>query len=253
MLEETRPAALNEDGSTDAWELFRVSHPGEINALLKQLLDGSVVVSLSGPCGAALTTHLWSLDKAQRRICFSADAHNTALQRLIEGNEAVAVAYLEAVKLQFELRHLMLVHALNASALAAELPRVVYRFQRRGSFRVRTLESDAPRALLRHPSLPDMQLTLRVMDVSIGGCALYLPDNVPALQPGSRLHGVRLELDASTRLDTTLQLRHVSSIQPNARGVRLGCELADLDAEAQRALQLYIDKTQKRRRLLTLD
>jgi hypothetical protein len=46
-------------------------------------------------------------------------------------------------------------------------------------------------------------------------------------------------------------VHHISSIQPNARGVRLGCELLKLDGHAERSLQRYIDQTQKRRRLLT--
>ncbi len=253
MFEDSRPAALQDDAGIDPWAPFRMDHPGEIKTLLKQLLDTSVPLSLSGPDGSSLSAQLWSVDDSAHRIAFSADAGNPQLQRLMEGDEACAVAYVDAVKLQFDLHNLMLVHGARASALQAALPQVVYRFQRRSGYRVRTLERDSPRAELRHPALPDMRLSLRVMDVSIGGCALFLPHDVPPLQPGTALQGVRIELDADTRILATVQLRHISSIQPNARGMRLGCELADLSAAAQRALQLYIDQTQKRRRMLTLD
>ena len=36
-------------------------------------------------------------------------------------------------------------------------------------------------------------------------------------------------------------------------GVRVGCELLNLSAEATRLLQRYIDQTQKRRRMMSLD
>jgi c-di-GMP-binding flagellar brake protein YcgR len=36
-------------------------------------------------------------------------------------------------------------------------------------------------------------------------------------------------------------------------GMRLGCEFLALDAGTERSLQRYIDQTQKRRRLLSLD
>ena len=62
----------------------------------------------------------------------------------------------------------------------------MFRFQRRNTFRVRTIERTSPTAPFRHPAIPDMALALRVLDVSIGGCALLLPANVPALQPGAR-------------------------------------------------------------------
>jgi c-di-GMP-binding flagellar brake protein YcgR len=99
--------------------------------------------------------------------------------------------------------------------------------------------------------MPEMALTLRVLDISAGGCALFLPDDVPPLPAGVRLQGVRLELDAGTHFDATLQLHHVSSLSASG-GVRLGCSLHDLDAGAQRSLQRYIDVTQKRRRMLAL-
>jgi hypothetical protein len=42
----------------------------------------------------------------------------------------------------------------------------------------------------------------------------------------------------------------VTSILPNERGVRMGCEWAPLGGHAERALQRYIDHTQKQRRLM---
>ena len=133
------------------------------------------------------------------------------------------------------------------------MPREMYRFQRRSSFRVRTLGRGTPTALLRHPSIPDMQLGLRVLDVSIGGCALLLPGDVPPLNAGLEIRGVRIEIDPDTRFDADLLLHHVTQIQTPSRGARLGCEFMHVQAQAQRALQRYIDQTQKRRRLLSLD
>ena len=62
-----------------------------------------------------------------------------------------------------------------------------------------------------------------------------------------------IELDTDTHFAATLQLRHVATIQPGARGARLGCEFLSLSPASQRYLQMYINQTQKRRRFLTLD
>jgi c-di-GMP-binding flagellar brake protein YcgR len=190
------------------------------------------------------------VDAAQRQISFSADADSVHMQRLAQDDEAVAVAYLDSIKLQFDLSELLLVHDLASSALRTRMPAVLYRFQRRGSFRVRSLDRVAPLVQLRHPSIPDMLLALRVVDISASGCALRLPDDVPALQPGIRLQGARVQLDADTCFTATLSLQHVTSLQPGTPGTRLGCEMLDLDGPAQRALQRYIDRTQQRRRAL---
>lgn len=253
MFQDTQPAALDAQGAPDRWAAFRVDHPGEVLALLRQLRDGAVLVNLNAPAGQMLTTTLWSVDDTRERLNFHADAGHHQLAPMIESDELVAVAYLASVKLQFDLQAPTLVRGAQAVTLQTALPHELYRFQRRSAYRVRTLERQAPTAHLRHPSLPDMLLPLRVIDVSIGGCALFVPHDVPPLQPGTRLARVRIELDADTRFEAGLQLQHVSAIQPAQRGVRIGCEWQQLSPAAERTLQRYIDQTQKRRRLLQLD
>jgi len=73
---------------------------------------------------------------------------------------------------------------------------------------------------------------------------------VPALQPGVVIKGVRLALDGETQVDAALMLHHVTSTGAENGSVRLGCEIVGMDATAQRALQVYIDQTQKRLRML---
>ena len=85
------------------------------------------------------------------------------------------VGYLDSVKVQFDVSDLVLVHGNRASVLSCPLPREMFRFQRRNAFRVRPLMRSAPVARLRHPDMPDIEFALRVIDVSIGGCALFLP------------------------------------------------------------------------------
>jgi c-di-GMP-binding flagellar brake protein YcgR len=115
---------------------------------------------------------------------------------------------------------------------------------------VRPILRNTPVAKVRHPMIPDMALSLRVLDVSIGGCALFLPDDVPPLQPGVVLNGVQIELGLDTRLTTSLRLQHVTSLNQEAKGVRLGCEIVDPSADTLRSLQRYINQTQRRARAL---
>ena len=253
MFQDTQPAPLPADGAHAAWTEFRVGHPGERLGLLRQLRDGNVPVQLSSPEGQAIGSSLWSVDDSRQRLNFNIPSEPPQLAAMIESDEVVAVAYLDSVKLQFDLHELVLVRGPSGATLQAALPAEIYRFQRRNAYRVRTLERSSPTAHLRHPALPDMLLPLRVIDVSIGGCALFVGHDVPPLEPGTRLASVRIELDADTRFETGLQLQHVTHIQPGQRGVRIGCEWADLPRPAERTLQRYIDQTQKRRRLLSLD
>lgn len=248
MFQDTRPAPLGDDAA--AFADFRVDNPHEKLALLRQLRDANAPISLSTADGISMAVTLWTLDDQRERLNFSVDAAHPHLPRLVDCDEAVAVAYLDSVKLQFDLRGLLLVRSPKSCALQAGMPELLFRFQRRQAYRVRTIERGSPKARLRHPSMPEMTLSLRVLDVSIGGCALFLPHDVPPLQPGTRLAEVQIELDADTRFPAQLTLQHVTSILPNERGVRLGCEWAPLGGNAERALQRYIDHTQKQRRIM---
>lgn len=243
----TRPAELDAAGGPDPWAEFRVGHPGERAALLRQLQQASVPIILNGADGGALGATLWTSDDT--RLTFSVDARSPELPRLLQGDEAVAVAYLDNIKLQFDLHGLVLVRGHATTTLQAAMPAEIYRFQRRSSYRVRPGERASPRARLRHPAIPDMQLALRILDVSIGGCALWLPDDVPALQAGTVIADVQVELDAATRFAATLTLQHLGSLGSGGRGLRAGCEW-QLAAGAERVLQLWIDQAQKRQRLL---
>jgi c-di-GMP-binding flagellar brake protein YcgR len=252
MFQDTRPAELDASGGTDPWRDFRVNHPQERASLLRQLRDGNVPVYLSSPQGVGLASSLWTVDTDAGRLNFSADSQNPQLPALVEADELTAVAYLDSVKLQFELDSVTLVRGRDACSLQSGLPRELYRFQRRSAYRVRTVERHTPTAHLRHPALPDMRLALRVLDVSIGGCALWQPHDVPPLQAGSLVNDVQVELDADTRFSAALTLQHVSASGPVDRGHRLGCEWRPLSGAAERTLQRWIDQAQKRRRMLSL-
>lgn len=251
-FQDTQPAALQQL-SGNSLDEFAVSQPTALQALLRQLVDHNTLVHLSAPGGAAYTTTVWTIDGHQNRLSLAADPAQPGVRALVDAGEATVVAYLDNVKLQFDLQHLILVHGGNSSALQAALPRVVYRFQRRESFRVRTPATSSPTASLRHPAAPDRLLALRVLDVSIGGCALALPTGAPPLAAGMRFDDVQVELDADARFSTSLSIQHVGSgMEAKAGAVRLGCAFGRLDGAAQRALQRYIDQTQKRKRLFSL-
>jgi len=235
-----------------AFAEFRVDSPREVASMLRQLADGNVTLNLNASDGHVVCATLWTSDAERGSIGLAVDATDPALAPLLESEEAVAVAYLDSVKLQFDVLDLVLVHGTNASVLNCRYPREMYRFQRRNAFRVRPLLRHAPVARVRHTQIAEIQLELRVLDLSIGGCALFLPDDLPPLQPGVMLNQVQIELDADTQFRVDLRLQHVTSLGADAKGVRLGCEFVRAEAAALRALQRYIDQTQKRGKLLSL-
>jgi len=219
---QTSPAPL--EGMNAALEEFRIGSPRDVGLLLKQLLDGAVVLSLHGSDGSVFRSAIWTMDSARATIGFNADPKDPAMQALLHSQGIVVVGYVDSVKVQFEVHHPVLVHGNRASVLSCPFPREMYRFQRRNAFRVRPLMRSAPMAKLRHPDQQDNELALRIIDLSIGGCALFLPADVPPINAGVQLSGVRLGFEF---------------IRPNGDTVR--------------TLQRFIDLTQKRGKLMALN
>ena len=251
---ETMPMPLDALGAAPGGlDEFRITAPREIAAMLRKLCDGSVQMNLNASDGSVVSGTVWTMDADRGGLGFSVDPDDPAVHALMESQDCVVVGYLDNVKLQFDVHNLVLVRGARASVLSCNYPREMFRFQRRNAYRVRPLLRSMPVARIRHTDIAEMQLTLRVLDVSIGGCALFLPDDVPPLQVGGVINQVQIELDADTRFHVNLRLQHVTSLNNESHGVRLGCEFVRADSNALRALQRFIDLTQKRGKLLSIN
>ena len=249
---DTSPIPLDALGAQPGGlDEFRIAEPREIGAMLRQLQNGSVRLNLNGSDGCVVAATVWTVDAEHDSVGFSIDGNDPDLQALLECEDTVAVGYMESVKLQFDLRALVLVHGPRTSVLRCAYPRELFRFQRRGTYRVRPRLRSSPLARLRHTDIAEMQLALRVLDVSIGGCALFLPDNVPTMQLGGVMNRVEITLDADTTFHVDLRLQHVTSLNAESLGVRLGCEFVNPDPGTTRTLQRYIDQSQNRGRLMS--
>ena len=83
---------------------------------------------------------------------------------------------------------------------------------------------------------------------SVGGCSLLMPSDMPELRPGLVLYGVQVQLDPATAFVAGIELHHIASMDGEG-GQRIGCAWQGLDPIAERALQCYVNQTQKQQRL----
>ena len=245
---ETLPCVPIDGHSADEAGDFRVQARTEVCAILEQLRDDAVTINLSSPSGLLIATQVGAADPTTDTVSFIVEPDHPQMEALIEPDEATAVAYLNSIKLQFDVEEMMLIRGADECVLHCKFPKEIFRFQRRKSFRVSPVSHTIPKAHMRHPMIGDMQLELRVLDISMTGCALFLPHNVPPLEPGIHINVVSFLLDSSTRFTAKLHLQHVTALNPHQEGVRLGCEIMPVDAEGQRTLQRYIDQNQKQQR-----
>lgn len=249
---QTKPAPLDAFGPAGALDEFRITGAREIQAMLKQLHDGAVLLTLHAGDGATMTSALWTMDSARGVVGFNADPTDPALGTLLKSDEVAVVGYLDSIKLQFAVRGLLLVQGQRASVVTCAFPREMYRFQRRNAFRVRPPLRNSPVARFMHPDAPELELQLRVADVSIGGLGLFLPVDQPSISPGVVIQRLAVELDDETRIEASARLQHVTDLGADAKGVRLGLEFVRVGNEELRVLQRFIDLTQKRAKMMAL-
>lgn len=249
MTMETIPAPLDAMESASALDEFRIDVPVEVEQLLEQLRTGNALLHLSTFDGVSYTTTLLAQDRWHGIVSFAADARDPRLQSLLGSTGAVVVGYLDSIKLQFDALGLTLAPGARGDVLNAAYPREVFRFQRRRFYRVRPLTRSMATATLALP-IASGRMRLRVLDVSLAGVALFLPESAPGFARGSVLQDVLLQLDVHTQLSVGLIVRHTTAIGPRGGGARMGCEILDLSRDDARLLQRYIDITQKQRRAL---
>lgn len=245
-LQPASPEASDPEASGD----FRIQGSTEVLVLLQALQEQQIPITLSTPAGLSMQSCLSAVDGQFGALGFDVHPDDPLLPELLSAEEVTAVAYLDQIKLQFELEGLLL---LNSRALArgavlrSPMPSRLYRFQRRQAFRVRP-SSRTPQLRLPHPQGEGQELQLRILDLSLGGVAILWPAGLEPPAAGSGIASARIELDRETRFEAGLR---VQNLRPDAEGgLLLGLNFARIDTEAERLLQRYIDQVQKLGRLL---
>lgn len=228
---------------------LQVQSSVEVLALLQELHQRQISIQLITPDGQHASTVLWSVDRERQTLSLDAQVDANVLRAVQACDELTAVAYLDSIKLQFDLGGLVLVTGDQGAAWSAPLPTRMYRFQRREAFRVQPLSSTHPVVTVSlADDLPSVW-QLRVLDLSAGGLGMLLPPDAPPLHIGQRLDDVVMALDRSTRLHLTLQVQYLGPADAPHAGTHVGCAFVKLSGEATRDLQVYIDNTQRKRRL----
>ncbi len=224
---------------------YRLDAPGEIMNWLRELLQSQARLQLSTPAGEAIHTVLRALDTPRGMLTMEAPQSGDTLAPVLASDELVATAYLDRIKLQFDVSALVAIRGDGAEVLRAPVPLRLYRFQRRQAYRVASAGQLYPALKLANADLP----RIRVVNVSAGGVALHWPANgVPVPRAGEEIAGT-LELEREVSFATLLRVQHLTQGEQGGPH-QAGCAFVSLAPTAARALQVFIDQAQKRERLM---
>ncbi len=249
---DTQPAPINRGDTAGEWARFRVRNSAKLMAALRELCRNDTPLVVGAPGGKTLQVALWAVDDVNRRLHFRVDTDAQALNELAYESDLWAAAYVDDDKLQFPLMRLNLGVERSRQVLSADIPEQLYRLPRRQAVRVRRNDTDGPKARFAHPAAPEMDVTLKLLDVSSTGCALLSPAGGPMLALGLALKQVEIELDDDTIVFSDLLVHHITRQSGRDGSSRVGCTWQGMPEAAQLRLREWIEGGRRRRDLMSL-
>jgi len=224
-------------------ERFAIYSRTEIVALLRQLRDKQVLVTLYYDQSAGFTvSNVLDVNEGFEELILDRTSDANVQRAIYASKQLVVVAFLDNVKLQFSVGTAEAVDYQDRPSFRVRLPQQLLRMQRRNSYRRQPPAMRPATCLVPSPREPGQYESVRVLDLSVGGIALFVHPIQFDLPAEHNLENCYLDLPDVGQITVALRVRYVDA-QTGADGVRrCGCEFVDLSESAARMLQRYLNK-----------
>ncbi|HYM47270.1 MAG TPA: flagellar brake protein [Burkholderiaceae bacterium] len=224
-------------------ERFAIYSRSEIANLLRQLRDRQVLVTLYYDQAAGFTvSNVLDVNEGFEELILDRTSDAPAQKAIYASKQLVVVAFLDNVKLQFSVGTAESVDHHGRPAFRVRLPQQLLRMQRRNSYRRQPPAIRPATCLIPSPRNKGQYESVRVLDLSVGGLALFVHPAQFDLPTDQDLENCYLDLPDVGQITVTLRVRYVDA-ESSRNGVRrCGCEFVDLSESAARMLQRYMNK-----------
>jgi c-di-GMP-binding flagellar brake protein YcgR len=227
---------------------YRICDPSERARLLIDLVStgGRVSIYDSPGAEAGLESRLLAYDPSHDSLEFEVLPSQTQRFSVGPGSQAVAVAVMAKVKLQFDIGPLRV--DLETRKFQVKAPNSVVRLQRRDAFRVNPPREASAQIFIREAVADSVEWRTPVLDLSATGLAFQWRHPTPPAR-GDILQSCRLELAGVPAI--TCQLLVINTLRegpPHSLVARVGAEFIGIDSSAARAIQVYVNTAQTRSR-----
>jgi c-di-GMP-binding flagellar brake protein YcgR len=236
-------------GSADEIERYRIVHPGEIERILRSILDRKALVTVySDNNRDFLVTTLIAVDTGENAIYLGGGADEKMNAPLLASRQVSFNTAHDQVRVLFTTSALTRVVRQGETMLKAPMPGELLRFQRREYFRVATSTLNPVRCLI---AVEGGMLETTVADISIGGVGVLSYERDANLRPGTVYHGCRLTLPDTGNYVVSLRVRslHEQTLRNGNVSRRAGCQFIDLPPSVETDIQRYIIRIERERRI----
>lgn len=201
-----------------------------------------------GGTGHSFTTEILSVDSDKAVLYLDAPGSTDMQQRIAQSTGLVVRSASGGVQIAFELGACAVSSLDGAAALRAALPKRILKVQRRDFFRVQV-----PKSLPVSCAIPlagSRPAAYVVIDIGLGGVALFSKEGDPLLKEGTTYKKCRLNFPDGNTLEVDIRVRHVANIKSSHRAPtrRYGCAFESLQGPQEAQLQRYVLQLERDRR-----
>lgn len=235
--------------SAEELEKYSTDHRREILFYLHQLIKDGERISVSFNEGNDMfLTVLLAVDEDHDRLVFDWGGSEETNQKLLKSERNFFICAPHGVRNQFMTGAVQETTFQGRRAFVTQLPKRYTRLQRRAFFRLVLPITRRPLCTLP-ASEGQAPLQLPVIDISVGGLAMEMPEPHPPFEVGQQLPGALIEFRSGLRLVVTLEVRNVGPIERGSKVTgRIGCRFVDLLPHDEHLLQHFITEEQREER-----
>ena len=223
----------------DAFDNFRIRAPIGVVAVMREIIHGRAIVSVSFNEGRdGLVTALLAIDADAQELALDIGATPAANERFLAAERFTAVTSVDQIRIEFACTRPRLAAWKGLPAFRAPLPGSVLRLQRRNTYRVKL-----PSGLPMHCFVPGAagETKLRLLDLSVGGVALVGAEGQVTEAEGTILRQCRVELPDHAPFIVDLEVRSALPLRDGRTlRQRIGCRFVDLPGATTALIQRVI-------------
>ncbi|HBK44916.1 MAG TPA: pilus assembly protein PilZ [Xanthomonadaceae bacterium] len=233
-------------------EKYLLRNKRQIRGLLRSLIEQrSLVTAHLGGRDQSFPTAVLEVEEDEGSLLLDGSPNEASNRAAESATHLLCFAQLERVRVRFRLEGLECIEHNGHVAFRTAIPETLYYLQRREYYRLETPITDSPSCLIRyeHEDGDQVELEVRVIDISGGGLAIALLPGMPLLETNRTYWDCVLQIPDSPPISLPLTVcSQFRQLLPNGQeNFRVGLQFADLPRGADELIQRYIFRIDRQR------
>lgn len=253
MVNSRSPEPRFELLHADDYSQYLLREKREIAFVLRQLASRrSMITAYYGSGGKFLLSSVVGVSADEHTVFLDLGNDEAAIVGAIAAGNLLCITQLEQIKIQFQITSPERTEYERFPALAAPLPAVLLRLQRREYYRLTTPVAEALACQIVLKGETPHTVEAKVLDISGGGISVLIPPQGTDFQPGMEFQDCRLVLPDFGPVTASLRVKNLFMLtgRNGVAMLRAGCQFSNLSTPMANAIQRYILKVERDRKSL---